>query len=70
VPDGQSTELQPADMDNPFDDEVVDVGNVQIIGKMRMANLKKIEMLIEEHPEDAVSVIRTWMRTKLETLDF
>ncbi|MGL5719368.1 MAG: flagellar basal-body MS-ring/collar protein FliF [Alphaproteobacteria bacterium] len=62
VPDGQGTELQPADMDNPFDDEVVDVGNVQIIGKMRMANLKKIEMLIEEHPEDAVSVIRTWMR--------
>jgi flagellar M-ring protein FliF len=61
APGSQGSELQPAGGELS-DEEVVDMENDQIIGKMRMRNLKKIESLIDQNPEDAAAVIRTWMR--------
>lgn len=43
-------------------DEQVEAPHEQIVGKMKVITLKQIEALIEEHPEEAVMLLRTWMK--------
>ena len=33
----------------------------QVEGRVRASSLKKIGEIIEKHPEETVSIIRTWM---------
>lgn len=46
----------------PGAEEQVEAPSEQIIGKMKVLTLKQIEDLIEERPEDAVMLLRTWMK--------
>ena len=46
--------------DDPADD-LIDVASVE--GKVRASALKKIEEIVERHPEETVGIIRQWMNS-------
>tara|TARA_R110000787_G_scaffold8843_16_gene30355 strand:- start:2254 stop:3903 length:1650 start_codon:yes stop_codon:yes gene_type:complete len=41
------------------DDDMIDVA--QVAGKVRASALKKIEEIVERHPEETIGIIRQWM---------
>lgn len=44
------------------EEERVEAPHEQIVGTMKVITLKQIEGLIDEHPEEAVMLLRTWMK--------
>ena len=53
-------EFQPTELaDNSDDDNMIDMKSIQ--GKVKAASVKKIEDIVENYPDETVSVIRGWM---------
>lgn len=40
-------------------DELIDIDKVE--GRVKASSIKKIGEIVEKHPEEALSIIRTWM---------
>jgi len=40
-------------------EHMIDIANIE--GRVKASSLKKIGEIIEKHPEEAVSILRTWM---------
>ena len=53
-------EFEPSDLINENgDDDMIDIKSIQ--GKVKASSVKKVEDIIENYPEETVSVIRGWM---------
>ncbi len=40
-------------------EELIDIDRVE--GRVRASSVKKVGEIVEKHPEEALSIIRTWM---------
>ena len=63
-PDGSTAggggEFEPSQLENEDEEsEMIDVQSIQ--GKVKASSVKKVEDIIENYPEETVSVIRSWM---------
>jgi flagellar M-ring protein FliF len=44
-------------------DQMIDLNNVE--GRVRASSVRKIGEIIEKHPEEAVSIIRSWLHAEI-----
>ena len=54
--------LAPPEGAPPEDEEIeelIDIGRVE--GRVRASSVKKVGEIVEKHPEEALSIVRTWM---------
>jgi flagellar M-ring protein FliF len=43
----------------PADDAMVDLANIE--GQMRASSLRKLAEMVERHPDETLSIMRSWM---------
>ena len=41
------------------DDQMIDIDRIE--GQVRASSLRKLGELVDKHPEEAVSIVRSWM---------
>ena len=46
-------------IDGQFSDDLIDIDQVE--GRVKASSVKKVGEIIAKHPDEAVSVIRSWM---------
>lgn len=56
--EGPSGEFEPTPLDEE-DEDMIDMKSVE--GKVKASSVKKVEDIVENYPDEAVSVIRSWM---------
>lgn len=56
--EGPSGEFEPTPL-NEDDDDMINMKSVE--GKVKASSVKKVEDIVENYPDEAVSVIRSWM---------
>ena len=54
----EGTDMVPAGEQDEFE-SMIDIAHIE--GRVKASSLKKIGEIVEKHPEEAVSILRTWM---------
>lgn len=60
APDGTSAEGMPALTDGEGDDETM-IDIAQVVGKVKHSSVKKIGELVTGHPDESISILRSWL---------
>jgi flagellar M-ring protein FliF len=55
---GSSASREPG-IDGQYSDDLIDIDQVE--GRVKASSVKKVGEIIAQHPDEAVSVIRSWM---------
>jgi flagellar M-ring protein FliF len=59
--DGSSTSGEPG-IDGGYSGDLIDIDQVE--GRVKASSVKKVGEIIVKHPDEALSVIRSWMYTE------